>query len=137
MLVIGAGGAFKQTLIDIGLGGAIAHVAAALHIPPLLLGWGAAVMIRLATGSATVATITAAGLLSSLAAADPHLNAALLALAIGAGSLFFSHVNDAGFWMVKEYMGMSLADTFKTWSLLETIISVSALGFILLVSLFV
>jgi GntP family gluconate:H+ symporter len=137
MLVIGAGGAFKQTLVDVGLGGAIAHVASALRIPPLLLGWATAVMIRLATGSATVATITAAGLLASLAASDPHLNAALLALSIGAGSLFFSHVNDAGFWMVKEYMGMSLTDTFKTWSLLETVISVCGFGFILIVSLFV
>jgi GntP family gluconate:H+ symporter len=137
MLVIGAGGAFKQTLIDIGLGRAMAHAASDLHIPALLLGWGTAVMIRLATGSATVATITAAGLLASLAAADPHLNLALLALSIGAGSLFFSHVNDAGFWMVKEYLGLSLADTFKTWSLLETIISVAGFGFILILSLFV
>ena len=93
----------------------------------LLLGWFVAVLIRLATGSATVATITAAGIMAPIAADSPDVNASLLALAIGAGSLFFSHVNDAGFWLINQYFGMSVKDTIKTWSVMETIISVCGL----------
>ena len=83
--------------------------------------------MRLATGSATVATITAAGIMAQLAADMPPVEAALLVLAIGAGSVFLSHVNDAGFWLVKEYFGMTVGQTFKTWSLMETILSVVAM----------
>jgi GntP family gluconate:H+ symporter len=129
-MVIGAGGAFKQTLVDLGLGASMARAAESWHVAPLLLGWGTAVMIRLATGSATVATVTAAGLMAGTGGVDTSL----LALAIGAGSLFFSHVNDAGFWLIKEYFGLSLPDMFKTWSVLETIISISGLLFVLLLS---
>lgn len=134
MLVIGAGGAFKQTLVDVGLGTTMAHIAEALHVTPLILGWGAAVLIRLATGSATVATVTAAGLMSATMAASPGLSPSLMALSIGAGSLFFSNVNDAGFWLVKGYLGLSLPDTFKTWSILETIVSVMGLVLVLVLS---
>jgi GntP family gluconate:H+ symporter len=102
---------------------------------PLLLGWFTAVIIRLATGSATVATVTAAGLMAATVTANPELSPALLALSIGAGSMFFSHINDAGFWLVKEYMGMNLPDMFKTWSVLSTIISVAALILIMALSL--
>jgi GntP family gluconate:H+ symporter len=130
LMVIGAGGAFKQTLVDLGLGASMARAAESWHLAPLLLGWGTAVMIRLATGSATVATVTAAGLMAGTGGVDTSL----LALAIGAGSLFFSHVNDAGFWLIKEYFGLSLPDMFKTWSVLETIISISGLLFVLLLS---
>lgn len=104
-------------------------------IPALLLGWLIAVAIRLATGSATVATISAAGLVAPLTADMSTSHAALLVLAVGAGSLFFSHVNDAGFWLVKEYFGMNVGQTIKTWSVMETIISVVAMAFILLLSL--
>ena len=83
--------------------------------------------MRLATGSATVATITAAGIMKPLAADMPPTGVALLVLAIGAGSVFLSHVNDAGFWLVKEYFSMSVGQTFKTWSLMETILSVTSL----------
>jgi GntP family gluconate:H+ symporter len=83
--------------------------------------------MRLATGSATVAIVTASGLMAVTVTADPSLNPSLLALSIGAGSLFFSHINDAGFWLVKEYMGMNLPNMFKTWSVLETIIAVMGL----------
>jgi GntP family gluconate:H+ symporter len=131
LLVIGAGGAFKQTLVDLGLGAAMGHVAASLHVAPLLLGWGTAVLIRLATGSAPVATVTASGLLADVGGGD----AALVALSIGAGSLFFSHVNDAGFWLVKGYFGMTLPDMFKTWSLMETIISIAGLLLVVVASL--
>jgi gluconate:H+ symporter, GntP family len=128
LLVIGGGGGFKQLLVAGGVGDVIARAAIASPLSPLLVGWLIAVGIRLATGSATVATVTASGLVAPLAA---HADPSLLALAIGAGSLFLSHVNDAGFWMVKEYFGMSIAQTFATWSAMETILSVVALGFIL------
>jgi GntP family gluconate:H+ symporter len=136
MLVIGAGGALKQTLVDLGLGATIARAVAVLHVQPILLAWGTAVLIRIATGSATVATITATGLLAGTMASNPDVNPSLLALAIGAGSLFFSNVNDAGFWLVKGYLGISLPDMFKTWSFLETIISVVGLVLVLLLANF-
>lgn len=135
MLIIGAGGALKQMLIDVGLGTTIAHASHLVALSPLALGWFTAVIIRLATGSATVATVTAAGLMSATAGANPGLDPSLLALSIGAGSMFFSHINDAGFWLVKEYMGMSLPDMFKTWSLVATIISVMGLALCLALSL--
>ncbi|MDX2730756.1 MULTISPECIES: gluconate:H+ symporter [Streptomyces] len=135
LLIVGAGGGFKQTLIDAGVGQMILDFSKDWSIPALLLGWLIAVAIRLATGSATVATISAAGLVAPLAADMSTSHAALLVLAVGAGSLFFSHVNDAGFWLVKEYFGMSVGQTVKTWSVMETIISVVSLVFILLLSL--
>ncbi|CAM5522980.1 hypothetical protein SGLAM104S_00867 [Streptomyces glaucescens] len=106
-------------------------------IPALLLAWLIAVAIRLATGSATVATVSAAGLVAPLAADMSTTHAALLVLAIGAGSLFFSHVNDAGFWLVKEYFGLNVGQTIKTWSVMETIISVVAGALVLLLSLII
>lgn len=135
MLIIGAGGALKQMLIDVGIGTAIAHASLLVTLSPLLLGWFTAVIIRLATGSATVATVTAAGLMAATVSAHPDLNPSLLALAIGAGSMFFSHINDAGFWLIKEFMGMRLTDMFKTWSMIATIISVMGLALCLLLSL--
>ncbi|MGW2816228.1 GntT/GntP/DsdX family permease [Streptomyces sp. NPDC001415] len=137
LLIVGAGGGFKQTLIDVGVGRMILDLSKDWAVPSLLLAWLIAVAIRLATGSATVATISAAGLVAPLAADMSTAHAALLVLAVGAGSLFFSHVNDAGFWLVKEYFGMDVGQTVKTWSVMETIISVVALGFVLLLSLVV
>ncbi|MBT2510446.1 gluconate transporter [Streptomyces sp. ISL-98] len=135
LMIVGAGGGFKQTLIDVGVGQMILDFSKNWAIPTLLLAWLIAVAIRLATGSATVATISAAGLVAPLAADMSTSHAALLVLAVGAGSLFFSHVNDAGFWLVKEYFGMDVGQTIKTWSVMETILSVVALGFVLLLSL--
>ncbi|WP_055603655.1 GntT/GntP/DsdX family permease [Streptomyces aureus] len=135
LLIVGAGGGFKQTLIDIGVGQMILEFSENWSIPALLLAWLIAVAIRLATGSATVATISAAGLVAPLAEGMSTSETALLVLAIGAGSLFFSHVNDAGFWLVKEYFGMTVGQTVKTWSVMETIISVVGIGFVLLLSL--
>ncbi|GAA0336045.1 gluconate:H+ symporter [Streptomyces olivoreticuli] len=135
LLIVGAGGGFKQTLIDVGVGRMILDISQNWSVPALLLAWLIAVGIRLATGSATVATISAAGLVTPLAADMSTSHAALLVLAVGAGSLFFSHVNDAGFWMVKEYFGMDVGQTIKTWSLMETVISVVSLVFVLLLSL--
>ncbi|GAA2416271.1 gluconate:H+ symporter [Streptomyces glaucosporus] len=135
LLIVGAGGGFKQTLIDVGVGRMILDFSEDWSIPALLLAWLIAVAIRLATGSATVATISAAGLVAPLAADMSTTHAALLVLAIGAGSLFFSHVNDAGFWLVKEYFGLDIGQTVKTWSVMETVISVVAGALVLLLSL--
>ncbi|AZQ73157.1 gluconate transporter [Streptomyces luteoverticillatus] len=135
LLIVGAGGGFKQTLIDVGVGRMVLDISKDWSVSALLLAWLIAVAIRLATGSATVATISAAGLVAPLAADMSTTHTALLVLAVGAGSLFFSHVNDAGFWMVKEYFGMSVGQTLKTWSLMETVISVVGLGFVMLLSL--
>ncbi|MFJ9854553.1 gluconate:H+ symporter [Streptomyces sp. NPDC101150] len=137
LLIVGAGGGFKQTLIDSGVGQMILEISKNWNISALLLAWLIAVIIRLATGSATVATISAAGLVAPLAADLSTAHGALLVLAIGCGSLFFSHVNDAGFWMVKEYFGMSVGQTLKTWSVMETLISVVGMGCVLLLSLVV
>jgi GntP family gluconate:H+ symporter len=133
LLSIGAGGALKQVLIAAGLSRVLAHVAGAGFVSPIVMAWTIAALIRLGTGSATVATITAAGVMPSIVAstgASPEW----VAIAIGAGSVFFSHVNDAGFWLVKSYLGTSTKDTFKTWSLLETVISVTALLIVLVAS---
>ncbi|MEU0413707.1 gluconate:H+ symporter [Streptomyces griseorubiginosus] len=137
LLIVGAGGGFKQTLIDSGVGQMVLDISKDWSIPALLLAWLIAVAIRLATGSATVATISAAGLVAPLAEGMSTGETALLVLAIGAGSLFFSHVNDAGFWLVKEYFGLDVGQTIKTWSIMETIISVVAGGLVLLLSLII
>jgi len=127
LLIVAAGGGFKQVLVDAGVGDLVGRAAEDFNISALVLGWLVAVGIRLATGSATVATITAAGIVAPLAGGLDGNTVALLALAIGAGSLFFSHVNDAGFWLVKEYFGMTVGQTIKSWSVMETIISVVGL----------
>jgi len=137
LLIVAAGGGFKQVLVDAGVGNVIADAAKDASLSPLLLGWLVAVGIRVATGSATVATITAAGIVTPLAADLSRPGVALLVLAVGSGSLFFSHVNDAGFWLVKEYFGLTVGQTLKTWSVMETIISVVGLIGVLLLSLVV
>ncbi|MFF3908909.1 GntP family permease [Streptomyces sp. NPDC001848] len=137
LLIVGAGGGFKQTLIDCGVGQMVLDISKHWSIPALLLAWLIAVAIRLATGSATVATVSAAGLVAPLAADMSTTHTALLVLAIGAGSLFLSHVNDAGFWLVKEYFGLSVGQNLKTWSVMECIISVVAGGLVLLLSLII
>src|SRR5699024_1199266 len=127
-IIVGAGGGFKAVLVGGGTGVAIGKAAVLLSLSALFLGWIVAVLVRLATGSATVATVTASGIVAPLAAGLSPAQTALVVLAIGAGSLFFSHVNDAGFWLVKEYFGMTIGETIKTWSVMETIISVVGLG---------
>jgi GntP family gluconate:H+ symporter len=130
ILAIGAGGALKQVLVSAGLADFLAHLAAHGGIPALPMAWAVAVCIRLATGSATVATITAAGIMPGVVAAT-GASPELTVLAIGAGSVFFSHVNDPGFWLVRSYLGTSTPDTFRTWSVLETLISVVGLVLVL------
>jgi GntP family gluconate:H+ symporter len=126
-LLVGAGGGFGRILMDSGVSQAIIGVALHSHVPLLLLAWLLAALMRLATGSATVAMSTAAGIVAPIALHATGVHPELLAIATGAGSLIFSHVNDGGFWLVKEYFSMSVADTMKTWSVCETIISVVAL----------
>ena len=132
LLIVAAGGGFKQSLVDTGIGTLVAQWVSESNLSVLLLAWLVAVVIRLATGSATVATVTTAGLLAPLTATLSSGETSLMVLAIGAGSVFFSHVNDAGFWLVKEYFGLSVGQTIKSWSLMETLLSVSGLVFVLL-----
>jgi gluconate:H+ symporter, GntP family len=124
-------------LVDAGVGDVIGDWAEGTGISVLLLGWLVAVGVRLATGSATVATITAAGIVTGAATGLESSELSLLVLAIGCGSLFFSHVNDAGFWLVKEYFGLTIGQTIKSWSVMETAISVVGLAFVMLLSLVV
>ena len=134
LFVIGAGGGFNQVLIQSGVGRAIAELAREWQASPLLLAWGTAAVIRVATGSATVAMTTAAGIVAPIAAASPGTSPELLVLATGAGALVLSHVNDAGFWMIKEFFNMTVPQTLRTWTVTETIIGVAGLGFVLLLS---
>jgi GntP family gluconate:H+ symporter len=134
LLVVGAGGGFSRVLIDSGVGAAVARQATSLNIPPLLLAWLIAALIRIATGSATVAITTGAGLLAPITAVNPALNRELMVLALGAGSLVLSHVNDGGFWLVKEYLRLTVTQTLRTWTILETAISLLALVLVLLLS---
>jgi gluconate:H+ symporter, GntP family len=136
ILVVGAGGGFKQILIAAKVGDLIGRWAAGAHLSPLLLGWIAAAVVRIATGSATVATITGVGILTPILSQYPHVSRELMVLATGCGSLVLSHVNDAGFWLVKEYFGLSLQDTFKSWTVMETLLSVIGLIFVLILGSF-
>ncbi|WP_343616251.1 gluconate:H+ symporter [Novosphingobium sp.] len=130
ILAIGAGGALKQVLVTAGLADFLAHLASHGGIPAIPMAWMTAVCIRLATGSATVATITAAGIMPAVVTAT-GASPEWTVLAIGAGSIFFSHVNDPGFWLVRSYLGTSTPDTFRSWSAMETVVSVVALAFVL------
>jgi len=134
ILVIGAGGGFNQVLVQSGVGRAIANIAIGSHASPMLLAWGIAALIRVATGSATVAMTAAAGIVAPIAASAPGSSPELLVLATGAGALILSHVNDAGFWLIKEFFNMTVQQTLKTWTVAETIIGVAGLGFTLLLS---
>ena len=128
-ILVGAGGGFGRVLQDSGVSQALIGVALQSHVPLLLLAWLLAALMRLATGSSTVAMSTAAGIVAPIALHTVGVHPELLAIATGAGSLIFSHVNDGGFWLVKSYFNMSVTQTIKTWSVCETIISVSALIF--------
>lgn len=136
VLIIAAGGAFKQVLIDSGIGSDLAVFFEASTLSPLVLGWLIATIIRIALGSATVAGLTAAGIVQPLVVSS-GISPELMVLSIGAGSLMCSHVNDTGFWMFKEYFGISLKDTFRTWTVMETIIGVMGLIGVLVLNVFI
>ncbi|STY45169.1 5-keto-D-gluconate transporter [Listeria grayi] len=137
ILIIGAGGAFKQVLTDAGVADAIANLAVHMHLSPIVMSFVIAGLIRVATGSATVALTTAAGIVAPIVENMTGVNMSLLVIATGAGSLMLSHVNDGGFWLVKEYLGLSVKETFKTWTVLETLLSFVVFIIVLIVDIFV
>ncbi len=137
ILIVAAGGGFKTVLVNTGVGTLLGDWARGANISVLLLAWVLAVLIRLATGSATIATITASTLIIPLVAGMSSTETSLVVLAVGAGSVFFSHVNDAGFWLVKEYFDMDVVQTIKSWSMMETMLSVCGLVFTLILSVIV
>jgi Gnt-I system high-affinity gluconate transporter len=126
LLIIGSAGILKQVFIDSGASKEIAAALSSWPLPPLLLAWVVTAILRLCLGSATIAGLTAAGILYPLIA-QSSVNPNLLVLSIGAGSIFFSHVNDTAFWMFKEYFGLSMKDTFRSWTCMETIVSIMGL----------
>jgi gluconate:H+ symporter, GntP family len=132
LLTIGAGGGLKQTLIAAGISDTITKIGVMTHLSLVLLAWVTSVALRQATGSATVATATTAGILAPLVTEISVVHHSLIALSIGAGSVFFCHVNDAGFWMVREYFDLNLVQTIKVWSVLQTIVSIIGLMMVLL-----
>jgi gluconate:H+ symporter, GntP family len=137
LLVVGGGGGFSKVLDASGTGGAIASLARDFNVSPLILAWVIAALIRVAVGSATVAVTMTAGLMAALLPAFHEVNRELLVLAMGAGSLILSHLNDGGFWFVKEYLNLSVQQTLKSWTVLETILAVVAFGLVLLLDVFV
>jgi GntP family gluconate:H+ symporter len=134
LLVVGAGGGFNRVLVASGVGEAMATLAQSAHLSPILLGWVVAALIRIATGSATVAMTTAAGVVAPFAAKVPGTSLELVVIATGAGSLILSHVNDGGFWFVKEYLGLTVPQTLQSWTVLETVIAVVVLLLVLVVN---
>ena len=131
LLVVGGGGGFAAVLRDAGVAGAMGKLATGLGLPVLLYGWLIAAFIRVATGSATVSIMTSAGLVAPVLHLYPGTNVELLIIAIGCGSLFLSHLNDGGFWIVKECLGLTVSQTLRTWTITETIIGIMGLIFTL------
>lgn len=129
LLIIAAGGAFKQILLDSNIGIILKNYTDSMQLSPLFLGWLIAALFRITIGSATVAALSASGIVAPFVTGG--ISAELMVLSVGAGSLMCSHVNDTGFWMFKEYFGLSLKDTFRTWTLMESLISILGLLFIL------
>jgi gluconate:H+ symporter, GntP family len=134
ILVIGAGGGFNRIMTEVGVSQAMVNIGHSAHMSPLLLAWSIAALIRVATGSATVAMSTSAGIVAPLALSIPGMKPELLVLATGSGALILSHVNDAGFWMVKEFFDITVVQTFKSWTVAETIISIVGLLLTLLLA---
>ena len=137
LLVVGAGGGFGRVLVSAGVDKAIAQVVGGFQMSPLVLGWVIAALLRLAVGSATVSVVTSASIMAPMIATMPGVNKELLVVSIGAGSLIASHVNDGGFWLVKEYLNMTVQETLATWTVLETVVSIGGLIGVLLLGQFV
>ena len=127
LLVVGAGGGFARVLDLAGVDTAIAQAMSGTALSPLVLGWLIASLLRISVGSATVSVVTAAGIMAPIVTAMPGVNRELLVVAIGAGSLIAGHVNDGGFWLVKEYLNTTVPQTLATWTVLETIVAVCGL----------
>jgi len=137
LLIIAGAGALKQVLVESGVSDQIAKGLSSIPLNPLLIGWFIALAIRVALGSATAAGLTAAGIVAPMVLSNPAINPNLMVLAIGAGSMMCSHVNDSGFWMFKEYFNLSIKDTFKSWTLMETIVGLVGIVGVLLLDLVV
>jgi len=135
LFIIGGAGALKQVLTDSGTSNQITQSLLALHVHPLLAAWSISAIIRVALGSSTVAGLTTAGVIAPLILTS-HVEPNLMVLATGAGSLVFSHVNDPGFWMFKEYFNLSLKDTLKTWTVMETIVALVGLAGVFIINSF-
>jgi Gnt-I system high-affinity gluconate transporter len=133
LLIIAGAGGLKEVLAASGVSASIGSLFQSAHMPPLVLGWLMAAVIRVCVGSATVAGLTAAGIIAPMAA-TLAFNPSLMVLSIGAGSLFMSHVNDSGFWMFREYFNLSVKDTLRTWTVMECIVSVVGLVGVLLLN---
>ncbi len=136
LLIIAGAGALKQILLDTGISNELIQPLTTLAVHPLLLAWGISAILRVSIGSATVAGLTAAGIVAPMIASS-GVNPCLMVLATGAGSLFFSHVNDPGFWMFKEYFNLTVKETIKTWSVMETIVSVAGLIGVFIINYFI
>lgn len=136
-LLVGAGGGLNRILVEAGIANEIVAVSSDMALTPLAMGWLVAALMRIATGSATVAMSTAAGIVAPIALAANYPHPELLVIATGAGSLILSHVNDGGFWLIKEYFNMTVTQTLKTWTVLETIISLVAFGFVSLLTMMI
>jgi GntP family gluconate:H+ symporter len=132
LVIMGGGGAFKQVIVDSGVGSYAGRLLAASSVSPLLLAFAIAVALRAAQGSATVAIVTAAGIVAPLVKGIQGVRPEVLVLALCCGGTSLSHVNDAGFWLVKEYFGMSVAQTLRTWTVMKTIMSIVGIGLVLL-----
>ena len=137
LLIIAGSGAFKQVLVDSGISNQISHSLQNIPIQPLILGWLIAAIIRVSLGSATVAGLTAAGILAGMVLNNHSINPNLMVLSIGAGSLAFSHVNDGGFWLYKEYFNLSIKDTIRSWTVMETLVSFIGLAGVLILNMFI
>jgi GntP family gluconate:H+ symporter len=137
MLVVGGGGGFGRVLVTAGVDKAITQAIGGMQMSPLVLGWLIAALLRVSVGSATVACVTAASIMAPMIGTMGHVNKELLVVAIGAGSLIASHVNDGGFWLVKEYLNMSVPQTLASWTVLETLVSIAGLAGVLLLGLLV
>lgn len=136
LLIIGGSGVLKQVLTDSGVSNEIARVLQGMDVHPLVLGWMIAAIIRVCLGSATIAGLTAVGIIAPMMA-QIHVHPSLMVLAIGAGSLMFSHVNDSGFWLFKEYFNLSIKQTIRSWSMMESIISVLGLIGVMILNFFI
>lgn len=137
MLLIGAGGGFGRVLVDSGVSKAITDAALGVHMPLLVLAWVLAVIVRIACGSATVSMATASGIVAPILEHSSGVSPELMVLVTGAGSVAFGPMNDAAFWQIKEYLGLTVPQTMKTWSVLETLIAIFGLIFCLIASIFV
>jgi GntP family gluconate:H+ symporter len=134
LLVVGAGGGFGRVLVTAGVDKAIAHIVGGLALSPLVLAWVIAALLRISVGSSTVSVVTSASIMAPMIASTPGVNRELMVVSIGAGSLIASHVNDGGFWLVKEYLNMTVTETLATWTVLETVVSIAGLAGVLLLA---